>query len=436
MLQQKKQKHRCHNKTNGYISMKIFLPNSITQRTGLAGTLNSFGIQTTNNYNDPECTAYLTILEPDALSFDNIEDIQTYVEVYGGHTPSFLSSKIKSVNEDLADKWLLHKALADNQLPTIPTILPTSIEEIQNFFNEHSAVFCKPRVGSAAKHPVLHSIGLGIEINESVSDDIKNYIKTIPIPTSDVYYKKFTSYADFIANVNIENFLEIQQSNKSLRMHQCILQQAMDFNFIKYYTGWVNENGDIYIEPKSDSFQDSFIPDPINNRRMVTTEALYNIVNTPSFMSDYGRLTAFNDPNNIFAYLDNVFEINNIKNTPFSVQVIQCNNQLIIMDYTSRAEKMLSKAWSSDNLIANRLNYMHDVTQDIIDDTNCMCYFVCHMPGGGINSNIKSLIEKYNIEINVPVKLGTKAVGLRAYGSTTHEIQNNIKEFLTELKKL
>jgi hypothetical protein len=106
------------------------------------------------------------------------------------------------------------------------------------------------------------------------------------------------------------------------------------------------------------------------------------------------------------------------------------------MDYTSRAEKMLSKAWSSDNLIANRLNYMHDVTRDIIDDTNCMCYFVCHMPGGGINSDIKSLIEKYNIEINVPVKLGTKAVGLRAYGSTTHEIQNNIKEFLTELKKL
>ena len=79
----------------------------------------------------------------------------------------------------------------------------------------------------------------------------------------------------------------------------------MDFNFIKYYTGWVNGNGDIYIEPKSDSFQDSFIPDPINNRRMVTTEALYNIVNTPSFMSDYGRLTAFNDLNNIFAYLNN-----------------------------------------------------------------------------------------------------------------------------------
>jgi len=416
--------------------MKIFLLNSITQRTGLAGTLNSFGIQTTNNYNDPECTAYLTILEPDALSFDNIEDIQTYVEVYGGHTPSFLSSKIKPVNENLADKWLLHKALADNQFPTIPTILPTSIEEIQNFFNEHSAVFCKPRVGSAAKHPALHSIGLGIEINESVSDNIKNYIKTIPTPTSNVYYKKFTSYADFIANVNIENFLEIQQSNKSLRMHQCILQQAMDFDFIKYYTGWVNGNGDIYIEPKSDSFQDSFIPDPINNRRMVTIETLYNIVNTPSFMGDYGRLTDSNDTNNIFAYLNNVFKINNIKNTPFSVQVIQNNNQLIIMDYTSRAEKMLSKAWSSNNLIVNRLNYMHDVAPNIIDDTNYMCYFVCPMPSGGINSNIKSLIEKYNIEINVPVRLHSSIVGLRAYGSNTYEIQNNIKEFLTELKKL
>lgn len=414
--------------------MKIFLLNSITQRTGLAGTLNSFGIQTTNNYNDPECTAYLTILEPDALSFDNIEDIQTYVEVYGGHTPSFLSSKIKPVNENLADKWLLHKALADNQLPSIPTILPTSIEEIQNFFNEHTSVFCKPRVGSASKHPVLHSIGLGIEINENCGEDIVNYIKTIPTPTSNVYYKKFTSYDDFIANVDIENFLEIQRSNKSLRIHQCILQRAMDFNFIKYYTGWVNGNGDIYIEPKSDSFQDSFIPDPINNRRMVTTEALYNIVNIPSFMSDYGRLTDSNDPNNIFTYLNNVFKINNIRNTPFSVQVIQNNNQLIIMDYTSRAEKMLSKAWSSNNLIVNRLNYMHDVAPNIIDDTNYMCYFVCPMPSGGINSNIKSLIEKYNIEINVPVRLHSSIVGLRAYGSNTYEIQNNIKEFLTELK--
>jgi hypothetical protein len=414
--------------------MKIFLLNSITQRTGLAGTLNSFGIQTTNNYNDPECTAYLTILEPDALSFDNIEDIQTYVEVYGGHTPSFLSSKIKPVNENLADKWLLHKALADNQLPSIPTILPTSLEEIQNFFNEHTSVFCKPRVGSASKHPVLHSIGLGIEINENYGEDIVNYIKTIPTPTSNVYYKKFTSYDDFIANVDIENFLEIQRNNKSLRIHQCILQRAMDFNFIKYYTGWVNGNGDIYIEPKSDSFQDSFIPDPINNRRMVTTEALYNIVNIPSFMSDYGRLTDSNDPNNIFTYLNNVFKINNIKNTPFSVQVIQCNNQLIIMDYTSRAEKMLSKAWSSNNLIVNRLNYMHDVAPNIIDDTNYMCYFVCPMPSGGINSNIKSLIEKYNIEINVPVRLHSSIVGLRAYGSNTYEIQNNIKEFLTELK--
>jgi hypothetical protein len=289
-------------------------------------------------------------------------------------------------------------------------------------------------VGSAAKHPALHSIGLGIEINESVSDNIKNYIKTIPTPTSNVYYKKFTSYADFIANVNIENFLEIQQSNKSLRMHQCILQQAMDFDFIKYYTGWVNGNGDIYIEPKSDSFQDSFIPDPINNRRMVTIETLYNIVNTPSFMGDYGRLTDSNDTNNIFAYLNNVFKINNIKNTPFSVQVIQNNNQLIIMDYTSRAEKMLSKAWSSNNLIVNRLNYMHDVAPNIIDDTNYMCYFVCPMPSGKINSNIKSLIEKYNIEINVPVRLHSSIVGLRAYGSNTYEIQNNIKEFLTELK--
>ena len=414
--------------------MKIFLLNSITQRTGLAGTLNSFGIQTTNNYNDPECTAYLTILEPDALSFDNIEDIQTYVEVYGGHTPSFLSSKIKPVNEDLADKWLLHKALANNQLPSIPTILPTSIEEIQNFFNEHTSVFCKPRVGSASKHPVLHSIGLGIEINENYGENIVNYIKTIPTPTSNVYYKKFTSYDDFIANVDIENFLEIQKNNKSLRIHQCILQRAMDFNFIKYYTGWVNGNGDIYIEPKSDSFQDSFIPDPINNRRMVTIETLYNIVNTPSFMSDYGRLTDSNDPTNIFAYLNNVFKINNIKNTPFSVQVIQNNNQLIIMDYTSRAEKMLSKAWSSNNLIVNRLNYMHDVVPNIIDDTNYMCYFVCPMPSGGINSNIKSLIEKYNIEINVPVRLHSSIVGLRAYGSNTYEIQNNIKEFLTELK--
>lgn len=436
MSQQKKQKHLCHNKTNGYTSMKIFLPDSITQRTNLVTKLNGLGIQTTNNYNDPECTAYLTVLEPDALSFDNIEDIQTYVESHGGHTPSFLSSKIKPVNEDLADKWLLHKALADNQLPTIPTILPTSLGEIQNFFNEHTSVFCKPRVGSGSKHPVLHSIGLGIKINESVGDDIKNYIKTIPTPTSNVYYKKFTSYDDFIANVNIENFLEIQQSNKSLKIHQCILQRAMDFDFVKYYTGWVNGNGDIYIEPKSDSFQDSFMPDPVNHRRIVTTQALYNIVDTPSFMNDYGRLTASNDANGIFAYLDNVFKINNIKNTPFSVQVIQCNNQLIIMDYTSRAEKMLSKAWSSDNLIANRLNYMHDVAPNIIDDTNCMCYFVCLMPGGGINSDIKSLIEKYNIEINVPVKLHSSIVGLRAYGSTTHEIQNNIKEFLTELKKL
>jgi hypothetical protein len=196
----------------------------------------------------------LTILEPDALSFDNIEEIQTYVESHGGHAPSFLSSKIKSVNEDLADKWLLHQALADNQLPTIPTILPTSLEQIQNFFNAHSAVFCKPRVGSAAKHPVLHSIGLGIEINQSVGDDIKNYIKTIPTPTSDVYYKKFTSYADFIAKVDVENFLEIQQSSKSLRMHQCILQQAMDFDFIKYYTGWVNGNGDI-IGGKSEAIE-------------------------------------------------------------------------------------------------------------------------------------------------------------------------------------
>jgi len=416
--------------------MKIFLPNSITQRTSLADTLNGLGIQTTSNYNDPECTAYLTILEPDALSFDNIEDIQIYVESHGGHTPSFLSSKIKSVNEDLADKWLLHQALADNQLPTIPTILPTSLEQIQNFFNAHSAVFCKPRVGSAAKHPVLHGIGLGIEINQSVGDDVKNYIKTIPTPTSDVYYKKFTSYADFMAKVDVENFLEIQQSSKSLRMHQCILQQAMDFDFIKYYTGWVNGNGDIYIEPKSDSFQDSFRPDPTTNRRIVTTEALYNAVDTASFMNDYGRLTASNDANNIFAYIKNVFQANDIKNTPFSVQVVQCNNQLIILDYTSRAEKMLSKAWSSDNLIANRLNYMHDVTPDIIDDANCMCYFVCHMPRGGINTDIKSLIEKYNIEINVPVRLHSSIVGLRAYGPNTHDIQRNILEFLTELKKL
>jgi hypothetical protein len=56
------------------------------------------------------------------------------------------------------------------------------------------------------------------------------------------------------------------------------------------------------------------------------------------------------------------------------------------------------------------------------------------MPSGGINSNIKSLIEKYNIEINVPVRLHSSIVGLRAYGSNTYEIQNNIKEFLTELK--
>jgi hypothetical protein len=65
-----------------------------------------------------------------------------------------------------------------------------------------------------------------------------------------------------------------------------------------------------------------------------------------------------------------------------------------------------------------------------------MCYFVCHMPRGGINTDIKSLIEKYNIEINVPVRLHSSIVGLRAYGPNTHDIQRNILEFLTELKKL
>jgi len=414
--------------------MKIFLSNTITERTNFSSKLSNLGIQIADSYNDPSCTGYITMMEPDFLDFNNIEDLQNYVEVHGGHVPSFLSSKINGVNENLCDKWLLHKALQDTGKATIPTIFPTSLEEIQNFFNEHPVVFCKPRIGSGAKKPGAHKINLGIKTNQDTDINIVNYIETIPFPTRfDIYYRKFTSYDNFIENIDIENFIDIQTNNKSLKIHKVILQSAVEsFNPI-FYTGWINGNGNIYMEPKSDNFSNSFPPNPVNNSRIgATNESLHSAVNSSDFGQDYGRLTPLNDPNNYFDYINTVFQTNNVKNTPFAAQLVRYNNQLVMTDYTSRAEKLMSNAWSDINLVKNRIEYVQDVTPNMIEDTNYMYYFVCNI-FAGFNLATKNLMNKYSIELNVPVPQGSKKVGLRAYSTNLTELQNNLKNFLTEL---
>ena len=413
--------------------MKIFLPLSVLSRTQFADTLAGQNIDVATDYNDVECTGFLTLLEPEPIHFSNINDAQSYAETHKGSSTSFLAAKIGiNSNEGLADKFELYNALNNSGKPTLTTIFPTTLQQIEDFFNTHPVVFCKPRIGSRAR--AAHSISL-INVDGTPSDVVE-YISSIPRPSSlNHYYKKYTSYNDFIEDIDVTNFLLIQNSNKGLLSYQCVLQVAEDVFNTAFYNGWVNANGDIYFEPKSDWFQTQFPPDANTNIRY-GNDSVYAKVDAESFMSDYASISSTNDPEGMYAYIQDVFTQNNIKSTPFSVQILKKNDDLILVDFSTRATKLIGNEWSSSSLITNRLEYMYDQATTIIPDDNYHCFFVCYFPPEGLTPSVINLIRSLNMKFVYPVLPSHTFGSLRAYGTSILEIKNNIKQLLTGLSTL
>jgi hypothetical protein len=153
-------------------------------------------------------------------------------------------------------------------------------------------------------------------------------------------------------------------------------------------------------------------------------------------MSDYTSISESNDPEGMYTYIRDFLVQNNVKNTPFAVQVLRKDNGLVLIDFSTRASKLIGNEWSSNDLISNRLEYIYDLTDNIIPDGNYHCFFVCHLPTQGLTTSIVDLIRSLNIKFVYPARSTEKIIALRAFGPSVTDIKNNIKQLLDGISNM
>ena len=412
--------------------MKIFLSPRIAERTNFKEKLISLGVAYTTDPAEVGITQFLqlTAQEP-PMVFETMEQVIQCVEGHGGSSASFMAEYLNTPgNADWEDKFLLSEKLVAVGLSTIPTILPKTIEEMKDFFAVHGSIFCKPRIGSANASPSRSVVDILLPTASLALDpEYIKYLESIPMPDinlttkSTYFYKKFSSYEEFAENVDVNTFLTIQNSQKGLRIHQCIFQEFCDINENNqiYVDGFVNAEGIIYNQRVTQGWHLKTIED-----------------RTPENHIDRSLTSNINDPE-VIEWIKNAVQLLQIKNTTITLGIHKhVTGEWCIHDGSSRSGIFVGRHWSNDQCILDRLKFMHSEVNTITttdENFQAYCNVLIISPTQEIIDDAKELKFQWVrpialIATNHSIGFADYNYGVRFFGTSRDEMVSNLKQFL------
>ena len=231
--------------------MKFYITPGLNAASDISNYLNSIGIDTTTDVDAVDVDSFVLMRTIEPTVRVSATEIQDYVMTYNLNTAEYLNVKFGlQGSHKLNDKWELQQTLDELNLPKIETIYPTTEIELINFFASNPKVFCKPLF-------YYGSIDPATDIRSLVrcdGDEFNSILDSIDIPsTNKHFYNYYTSYDEFAGDVDVQEFLRIQNTPASLPLHQCILQKDFTHSTPTWrhfiVLGYVNGSNDIIHEP-------------------------------------------------------------------------------------------------------------------------------------------------------------------------------------------
>ena len=431
--------------------MKIFISPYI--KTKAYQILDRLGIQHSQGYHFGETgvTHFFTHKNPDVLITQNdMTEIEKLVE-YKLDTRKYLLNyfQLPQENYSLDDKYDLHQVLTALNMPSIPTIYPTTTKEVEDFFAEHGNVFIKPRLFYASTEPNFDNIFTDTRVRFDSDGNLlgpspgKQYlVDNIQFPSAyNHYYKRYNSLADFNSDISMEEFLSVQTTN-ALPL-QCIIQKDIDptLSSINHFhiIGYVNADGDVYHEsyyvigkaydaPPDDSFRipGSFWQKLVFNPNDLTKDEIENVIRNTR--QNYGS-----DSYNMADKLKQILQYAGVKNSAFSAEgYISAENQVIFNDLSIGNGLLFRREYWSDEQKHERLKFLNnDPTFDeskAVD--NLHRYYFNVMCPNGMNAELGNLAKDLNICFIVPIHTGEVFFGAVCYGTDPSVVATNVRTFL------
>jgi hypothetical protein len=408
--------------------MKIFLASHVLELTSkVIPALNNIGVEYTHDVNDlVQNTLHLRETYNDVSDLISADD--TLLTQFGGNVTSYVRSKNNLSLNDISEKYKLHQKLSELGLPNIATIFPTSAEQIQQFFDNNAEVYCKPSLGEA-RGTLLRIL------NTSISPELNVLLPS----TYKHFYKKYTSYEQFCTDIDINNFIDVQNSNRSLVHHKCILQKVYsgDTIFPVWVGGYVNGNQEYYTYPIATNEQGSIGSFNDDGKNVYYNNGINAQDGLPS---DEHMLNAIRDPaqHNVDKYgileqIRTLFTDCNIKNTPFSAQAVVINGITYIHDVSIKLQRTNFVMASSEEF-EDHLKFAFDLVPNVTKQINKFSMFILIKLSNGsiVNNELVASAKQLNL-LPAYAQSNSSNIALIAVGDSKQEIIDNIKAFYTSI---
>jgi hypothetical protein len=437
--------------------MKFYIPKSLSRgntdisATKLGNFLSSVGLDYTTDDTDSTITNYILFRNPDPTPpINNLTELQNYIEVHGMNTSNYLNEKFGiSGSHNLNNKFVLHQHLESLNLPNIPTSFPKTENEIRDFITANGSIICKPVLYYGSKDPFADIKGNLLSISGDFRD---SYLETVDqISTTKHFYNYYTSYEAFAADVDVTEFLKIQNSTKTTLTHQCIFQKDFGDSYTHFIVvGYVNGSNEIIHEPfivmnrSNEEVPDDLynkLPgalvanDKINNHSKQKISFDFNSLSETDIVNilTTGWHVQGSDPYDMENKLKSLFSASNTKNTYFTAQgFIDSDGNPVIFDVsTGKLFAATRREWITPEQHLNRFKFIHDLEHDAskLSNTTYRFWFEGVMPNG-LNQSLVDLAASLNIVILLPIGDGYTRGPFTAYGNTKEEVAAHVKQFL------
>jgi hypothetical protein len=276
--------------------MKIYLEDRAPST--LQNSLTRIGVEYTADINEAVTNA-VHITDNFPLDLTGKADSDLECQSYG-NKELYVRKKNNLPTCDIRFRNFLSDKLRELNLPNADTIYPTSAEQVQTFFNTHSSVIIKPLLEQKGT-PGGISYGFNV----------------------------YTSYNDFIADIDITQFISSQNNHQVTANKKCILQSTVENRDNTWSVfGVVNGNQQYYFDNISFYNNSESSTTYFNSDNALNISAMTNGAKDPSKenLDQYG----------ISESIKTLLNASNVKNTVFYVSGLMKDGQIYIQYITTK----------------------------------------------------------------------------------------------------
>jgi hypothetical protein len=326
--------------------------------------LNYIGIDTTTDINDNYDDAFV--------------DVRTVIPI----RQNFKSRGLPTVRFDMLDALLMHNVLVDIGYPTIPTIQPLTLQDVQLFFDTYGTFIIKPRIS-------MGSVGL-----------------------YSFHYKNYSNMDDFIADISTaSDFWETQQNTDEYSIDKMLYKQSIIQQYITETSSSSNITKVIgEIGPANSSTQNFnytivpktyFVDSNVQNVNLQDISTLRQ--NAPLYSSMPTRSAEVDTPSIQYdAFIRNFFTLTGIDKTFFQIDILEHNGIQYIIDIAWVPIKGIIVFEDADKkpYLLDRLKFIYGKTTELqYKFAPLFIWKDFTIPAPGLTPLIRETIQNSNVQL-------------------------------------